>query len=275
LSPAKLKPAAIKITDSHYGRVWTLFRCRECGHIFANPCPSAALISRLYAQIEDPEYEAEAANRAQNFIPILNQLDKLFPNRGKILDIGAATGIFLALARERKWEAMGVEPSAWAVQVASEKYNLTLIQSTFEETQLPAASFQVITMIDFIEHIPRPREALRKAAALLEPGGVVVIVTPNINSPAARLAGKRWWHYRPAHLAYFTWSSLTTLLKKEGFLPIKKFTYIWTFSLYYLLSRFDSLRVLWSPPKLALFWKKVQVKLPLGDSFVIFAGKKT
>ena len=270
----QLEPATIKITDSHYGQTWNLSQCSDCGHIFANPCPPIELINRLYARIEDPEYEAEAANRAQNFIPILNQLDQIFPNRGKILDVGAATGIFLALAQKRKWQVTGVEPSTWAVRLASEKYNLNLIENTFEKVKLPAGNFQVITMIDFIEHVPHPKEAVRKAANLLQPEGILVIVTPNIKSLVARLAGKRWWHYRPAHLAFFTWSSLTTLLEQAGFQLLKKSTYIWTFSLYYLLSRFDSLRALWSPPKLALFWKKVQVKLPLGDSFVIFAAKK-
>jgi len=273
--PEEFGPEAVKITARDYGRLWTLYRCLDCGHIFANPCPSPLTISRFYQQIIDPDYEAEAAGRSQNFRPILNQLDKSFPVKGRLLDVGAATGIFLSLARQRKWVVTGVEPSSWAVQVAAQKYNLNLIQSTFEEAELPAGHFQVITMIDFIEHIPQPMAAVTKASKLLQKEGMLVMVTPNIKSLMARLAGKRWWHYRPAHLAFFTHSSLNTLLTRGGFHPTKISRYTWTFSLYYLLSRFESLRPLWSKPKLALFWKKVRVKLALGDSFIIYATRRS
>ena len=272
--PHNLGPEAVKITDSSYGRLWSLFLCQDCGHIFANPCPSPSTVAQLYRQINDPAYEEEAAGRAQNFKPILNQLDRYFPQKGKLLDIGAATGIFLALAREKGWEVSGIEPSVWAVGVAAKKYNLDLIPASFEEAKLPANYFQVVTMIDFIEHIPHPLEAVRKAAHLLEPLGVLVIVTPNIKSLAARVAGAKWWHFRPAHLAFFTASSLQKLLAEAGFQTKKSSSYSWTFSLFYLISRFRFLRPIWNQPKVALLTKKVRVKLALGDSFLIYAQKK-
>lgn len=273
-TPQNLVPEAVKITDSGYGRLWTLFRCQDCGHIFANPCPPPGAVAQLYRQIKDPAYEEEAMGRAQNFKPILNQLERFFPQKGILLDVGAATGIFLALARDRGWKVSGIEPSLWAVDVAAKKYNLHLIPNSFEEAELPANHFQVISMIDFIEHIPQPLEAVRKAARLLQSNGVLVIVTPNIESLAARVAGKKWWHFRPAHLAFFTDSSLKELLERSGFQTKKISSYTWTFSLHYLISRFQFLRPLWSQPKVASFSQKVRVKLSLGDSFLIYAQKR-
>ena len=42
VDPQALASADFKITDSRYGSRWTLFACRDCGFVFANPLPDAA-----------------------------------------------------------------------------------------------------------------------------------------------------------------------------------------------------------------------------------------
>jgi SAM-dependent methyltransferase len=272
-SAARLSRDQIKITDSQYGETWSLDICLDCGHIFANPSPSPRDLLPLYREVEDPLYEEEAAGRSRNFLRILSLLEKIVPEKGPLLDVGAATGILPDLARRRGWQADGVEPSSWAVNVAEKKYHLRLIESYFETAPLPENHYGVVTMIDFIEHTPLPYEAARKAGQILGPAGILVLVTPDIHSLAARLAGRKWWHFRPAHLAFFSRSSLAALLGRAGFFIFHERRYAWTFSARYLLSRKQWLRFASENPGLASFLKRIPLKLALGDSFEIYARK--
>jgi SAM-dependent methyltransferase len=264
----------IKITDSQYGKTWDLSLCLECGHLFADPCPTPEFIFSLYGEVEDPLYEDEAAGRAKNFLRILKRLESLIPERGPLFDVGAATGILLDLARSRGWQPDGIDPSAWAVGVAAARHGLSLRQGPFETASLPEDFFAAVTMVDIIEHTPLPFEAAKKAHDVLLPGGILVIVTPDIHSASARLAGRRWWHLRPAHLAYFSRSSLAALLRRAGFSIVKEHRYSWTFSLHYLLSRRPGFGFLLRNRRLASFLKKIRLKLALGDSFEVYAVKE-
>ena len=270
----RLDKDQIKITDSEYGKIWDLSVCADCGHIFADPSPKPEFIFSLYRQVEDPAYDAEAEGRANNFRGILDNLDALVPERGRLFDVGAATGILLDLARGRGWTPDGIEASAWAVDFARRTRGLPLRQGYFEEARTEPASCRAVTMIDFIEHTPKPREAVARAYDLLAPGGVICLVTPDIHSLAARLAGKRWWHLRPGHLAYFSKRSLAALLAGAGFTIVRRKRYAWTFSAHYLLTRIGAFRPLVRGRRTALFFKRISIKLALGDSFEIYARKE-
>jgi hypothetical protein len=128
-------------------------------------------------------------------------------------------------------------------------------------------------MVDFIEHTPLPYEALVRARSILRLSGVLVLVTPDIHSRAARLAGRGWWHLRPAHVAFFSRRSLEALLRRAGFSVIAERRYSWTFSLHYLLSRRPAFRALLGKPGAASFLKRIPIKLALGDSFEVYAVK--
>lgn len=270
-SADRLTADEIKITDKGYGRLWDLGLCRDCRHVFANPCPTPALMNALYASVEDPLYDAEAEGRGRNFIRILDTLERLGGGaRGWLFDVGAATGILLDLARGRGWTPDGIEPSAWAVRFAKDKYGLEIRRGDIETADLPAGSYGAVAMVDVIEHTPRPAAAVRRAYEILAPGGLLCIVTPDFASAAARLAGRRWWHIRPGHLSYFSRGSLDALLAGAGFRVVRRRRYVWTFSLHYLLTRKLPLP---AEGRLASFLKRIPIKLPLGDSFEIYARK--
>jgi len=261
----------VKITDSEYGKIWDLSICGRCRHIFANPSPSPDFIASLYGEVEDPSYDEESEGRARNFLVILKVLERLRPAKGKLFDVGAATGILLALARGRGWIPFGVEPSGWAVARAREGHGLFLLHGSLDGVPESLGLFQAVTMVDIIEHTPAPREAVAKAAALLEDGGWLCLVTPDIRSAAARLAGKRWWHLRPGHLAYFSKESLERLLGDAGFRIVERRRYAWTFSAHYLATRLFP--GAFQAGRFASFLKRIRIKLALRDSFEIYAMK--
>lgn len=270
VDPEKLSAADFRITDNRYGSLWTFHLCRDCKFVFSNPAPGAESLEAMYSSLEDSEYSLEADNRGRNFSIILNRLEKIIPSGGHLLDVGAASGIFMHLAREKGFRVHGVEPSAQLVREARERYGLDVIQGTVD--QLPAGTtYQVITCLDLIEHMADPLEELRRITARLAPGGILVVVTPDIRSLAARLTGRRWWHYRIAHVNFFSRPSLDRLIALLGLKTISRRRYAWHFSLFYLTTR------LWPSlghrPALQRFLKKIHLKLQLLDSWEVYARK--
>jgi 2-polyprenyl-3-methyl-5-hydroxy-6-metoxy-1,4-benzoquinol methylase len=268
--PQAIGAADFRITDSHYGARWTLFSCRECGFVFANPVPDGEAIARFYAALDDEEYSQEDEGRGRNFAVILKRLRRFVPPGSSLLDVGAASGIFLNLARRGGYRVAGIEPSARLVADAERLYGLTLFRGSAEEF-VAGEAFAAVTLLDVLEHVTDPGAFLSVLERFLAPGGMLVIVTPDIGSLAARLMGGRWWHYRAAHVNFFSRRSLERLLAAHGFEIALRKRFAWNFSTYYLLTRmlpFLKGKALQRP------LKKLHCKLQLFDSWEVYARKK-
>jgi 2-polyprenyl-3-methyl-5-hydroxy-6-metoxy-1,4-benzoquinol methylase len=198
-------------------------------------------------------------------------LNKIAKPGNTLLDVGAASGIFLDLARKEGYEISGIEPSSFLVKEAESVYGLKLFRDTIENFR-PGEKFAVITLLDILEHVVEPDAFMDKIDTLLEKDGIIVIVTPDINSFTAKIAGKCWWHYRIAHINFFNLESIIYLLNKHACQVVKKKRYAWHFSLFYLLTRiFPSLK---NKKALQKILKSINLKLQLFDSWEIYARKK-
>jgi 2-polyprenyl-3-methyl-5-hydroxy-6-metoxy-1,4-benzoquinol methylase len=200
----------------------------------------------------------------------LRRLRPHAPPDSPLLDVGAASGIFLNLARNAGYRVTGIEPSAALVADAERLYGLKLFCGTVE--QYPAGEkFKVISLLDVLEHMADPSSFLSTLEPLFAPDALLVIVTPDIGSWAARIMAGRWWHYRIAHINFFNLDSLRWLLAKHDFEIILKKRFAWNFSLYYLLTRL----LPWCKGRtLQKSLKKLHCKLQLFDSWEIYARKK-
>lgn len=214
-SPAK--PVGVK---SGY----PFYRCRDCGLLFVWPIPADNLtiysedyFAGAHGGFGYVDYDQDKAQMTSTFESYLEILAARSSGVGDLLDVGAATGFFLDLARARGWRTVGVEPSAFAVRVATKK-GLDVKQGVVENLDIPAASFDVITMWDVIEHVNDPRASLAAAFRLLRPGGILAINTPDSGSILARLLGLRWHLVLPPeHLVLFHQESLRRLLAESRF----------------------------------------------------------
>jgi SAM-dependent methyltransferase len=153
---------------------------------------------------------------------------------------------------------------------AVKRYGIPLFVGSLENFP-KKQTYELITMLDVLEHVADPDSFLSALQPLLTPDALLVIVTPDISSWAARITAGRWWHYRSAHLNFFNLDSLRWLLEKHGFEIILKKRFAWNFSVYYLLTRL----LPWGK-SLALQkpLKKLHCKLQLFDSWEIYARKK-
>jgi 2-polyprenyl-3-methyl-5-hydroxy-6-metoxy-1,4-benzoquinol methylase len=154
-------------------------------------------------------------------------LDILRKRRGRLLEIGCAGGFFLDEARKRGFDVVGVELNATMANHARDTLGLSVIQGRIEDIDSDPLrqSFDVIVLMDVLEHIPDPRALFHKIADWLVPNADLLIRGPLHNNPIAeakewirRLIGiqKELPGY-PLDVNGFTKKSLTRLLGEYGF----------------------------------------------------------
>lgn len=270
--PLTIDSSDFRITDNRYGQCWTFKRCLSCRMVYADPAPQAEDLIRFYSGLDDGEYGQEADGRAQNFHTILNALSKMPLGGKRLLDIGSANGLFVYLARQEGYLAEGIEPAASLVNEAEKRYGIELFNGTLDGFPRQSESWDIVTLLDLIEHIADPAAFLRQVNGLMSDGGLLVIVTPDIDSLAARLMQRRWWHHRIAHIQFFPLKTMNRLLQDCGFEIEMKRRYAWHFSSLYLVSRLIPQRFL--PSGLQKVLKKINLKVQLFDSWEIYATKK-
>lgn len=131
---------------------------------------------------------------------------------GSLLDVGAGTGDFLKVAKEKGWQVHGMEPNKNAAKLALEKgIDLKAFLNDFEGKQ-----FDVVTLWHVLEHIPDLEETILKLAALVKPQGTLIIAVPNFKSFDARHYGKFWAAYDvPRHLWHFSKKSMKNLFAEN------------------------------------------------------------
>lgn len=206
-------------------------RCRACGLVYRNIRPNAKELSGYYGQWEAANLSpAMMAGRTEVFDAILRRLAP-FRRNNRVLDVGAGHGFFLRACADRGWEGNGVEPSRRAVDYARQQLGLSLTCGTFEEAAYPAGHFDAVTFINVLEFLPDPKGALRKAQALLRPGGVVAVRFSNATFHVAAFKLFRFLgrvHRRlnlvdlaVIHLYAFDANSITRLLLESGFTEAK------------------------------------------------------
>jgi SAM-dependent methyltransferase len=267
-----------KITGNEISRPSRIVKCLRCGLVFMNPRPAAHALMDNYKDFIDNLYTEEECGRRISARKILKVLTGMKTRRGKLLDIGCATGYLLDEARKAGWRVYGVELSKWAVSYAKEKLNLKdVFNGALEDAGYPENYFDAVVMQDCIEHLLDPKSALTQIRKVLKPDGILVVNTPDINSLASRLLKARWWGINSAHLYYFDRSSLKGLLSLCGFKPVKCRYHARTFSIKYWTSKARS----YSPGlyRLIMFLidKKIMINqmltVNLGDQIEVYAAK--
>ena len=123
-------------------------------------------------------------------------------------------------ARRAGIDVAGVEPAVRAAQ-AARAAGLTVYTGTLAEAALPSSEYHAVTLIEVIEHLPRPGEVLQEIRRLLVPDGVLVIGTGNAASWTVRLMGGGWDYFQVGrhggHISFFTPESLQRLAGRYGF----------------------------------------------------------
>jgi len=218
-----------------------LYRCDSCRLIMVWPTPQVVEIySEKYFKgghggVGYVDYDQDKRAMDATFVAFLERIERRTPSKGKLLDVGAATGYLLDLARKRGWDPAGVEVSEWAASEARRK-GLDVFTGDLAKCPFKSESFSAVTLFDVFEHATDPRGMLREAHRLLADGGLAAINTPDTSSVVARLLG-RYWHLftPPEHLFYFNVRNLSLLLRDTGFEVVRIERIGKSFTLQYVL----------------------------------------
>ncbi|HOW70654.1 MAG TPA: class I SAM-dependent methyltransferase [Phycisphaerae bacterium] len=199
-----------------------LLRCPACGFVTAGLEPPAEA-RRLYEGDyftggEYLDYLADEGFFKRNFRPRLDAVRRQCPG-GRLLEIGAAYGFFMDLAKE-SFDTVGFEVNPEAVRYARERLGLDVRCDDFlaATTESVGGPIDVAVMWDVIEHLERPDRFLGHIANLSKPGACLFVTTGDIGSLVARIRGRTWrMIHPPSHLHYFSRKTMTRLLQRTGF----------------------------------------------------------
>jgi SAM-dependent methyltransferase len=136
--------------------------------------------------------------------------------RGRLLDVGCASGKFLRQMAAVGWTCAGIEPDP---EAAARARQVTPNVFTGEPMAAPFApeSFDLVTAFHVLEHLPDPLAVLRRMLGWLAPGGTAVVEVPNVGGLGARLFGPYWSGLDlPRHLVHFSPATLTALVVRAG-----------------------------------------------------------
>lgn len=270
--------AAFRCTSADYGEHAQIVQCHACGYVYANPRWDPDDLIAAYTAVEDDTYVRERVGRELTFRRHLRTLEKYSgPANGRaLLDVGAYIGVFVEVARAAGWDALGVEPSAWAVKQAR-RHGLPVIEGTLAAADLQDRTFDVITLWDVIEHVDDPAAELGRAFDRLNPGGIIAVHTMDIDSIAARLMGRRWPWLMAMHIHYFSRRTLMAMMRRRGFEILWGGPQGRLLRLGYIASRLAGLNPALGRAADAVVhragWESVALPLNFGDLITVFGRK--
>ena len=195
-----------------------------------------------------------------------------FRSSGRLLEAGCAYGFLLDEAK-RDFDVTGIELAEPAAEHCRRSGLHVLTGPVDDRLLKELGAFDVIVMLDVIEHLPSPRDTVALLAGHLKPGGIIVITTGDFGALSARLAGARWRLMTPPqHLWFFSLESMRRMASSIG-LKTEHVDHPWKTVPLSLIS-FQLARMIGFEPRRILPWGKLGIPLNLFDAMRVVLRKE-
>jgi 2-polyprenyl-3-methyl-5-hydroxy-6-metoxy-1,4-benzoquinol methylase len=233
--------------------VFQIVECQLCGNLYLNPRPTKSELSTIYP----PNYYAynydvaihPIAIRAKNWldkVKVKQWLQHLSTPTPRFLDVGCGNGRYLKMLHQLgvpRDYLYGVEMNDRQIeQLKADGFHGYYGRIEDVEDQLPAASFDLIVLLQVLEHVENPRQMMTSLAKLLAPGGILIVETPNTKSWDVKLFRRGYWggYHIPRHWNLLSAATLKRLANEQG-LDVKTFNFLpahsfWIFSFHHWIS---------------------------------------
>ena len=206
----------------------SLRRCSNCGATYVFPQPSAADLAAHFRDdpAENEDLEGKFEMNREKVLARVAEYIRGRMQRGTILDVGCATGLFLArFFRRPNWDPWGLELTAKAAEKAAAR-GVQVGRGDVHNARFADDSFDVITVLDAFYYFPEPARELAEFHRILTRDGLLVLELPWATSRIWRTStslgrlvsgSRRTLLQSSDHLFYFTPKSIALLLARCGF----------------------------------------------------------
>lgn len=209
-----------------------IVECSKCGLMYASP--RARFVDHEDYEQWEPEgvlkgvttdpnhpyrwrYEKESG-QVRDFEPTRKVLHKLYPDGGRVVEVGSGLGYLLRCFKDKGWDVLGVDPWRELPAHTQEIHGIETIPTTLEKAKLSDASADVVVMLHVIEHLPDPVATLREINRILKPGGHMVIETPRYDTLMFKLLRHRERSVKcEGHIYFYTFDTLRKTYERAGF----------------------------------------------------------
>lgn len=192
-------PTLFSTIEVQLKRPAELWQCLSCKSWFAQNIVPEESAARCYAAGSSDSRWVTQSFGQEKTAEMASRLSFLLRHGIRVLDVGASDGGFLDFAKANGAITVAVEPSSGCQSVLHEKGHghYAVLEKVTED------KFDLIAAFDLVEHLYDFNGFMERCAALLSPGGKLVILTGDIGSLGARLSRTRWWYVRfPEHIVF-------------------------------------------------------------------------
>lgn len=219
--------------SNNYKNLYTKFglnlvMCKHCGLVYTNPrMPESEILERYESPLFFEEYlKSLKANSTtydrdsirSHYYLLVGLIDGFFAPGKKMLDVGSGAGFFLKVVEEKGWKAEGIEISKMASDYANEILGVNVHNSKLEDAKFSSENYDLVTLLDTIEHLTDPLRTLKEIYRVLKNDGLIIVSTPDIKSLSRTFLGKHWSILSPGeHLYNFSTKTLSLMLSKANF----------------------------------------------------------
>lgn len=218
--------------------VMSIVECESCSLMFTNPIPSLIWnqtflnpqVNTFWTEPVWMTLEWQRQWAREKFTDGLRILRRLTP-AGTLLDVGTGPGLFVRMAQEAGYRATGLDILPEGVERAR-GHNIPVIYSTVSDVS-HSQKFSIVTLWCVIAHDPKCVDLLKDCYQLLEPGGTILIETPNMTLwrtlRRSRSLLEKFHLVESSHdelgayghINHFTVATLSRLLEATGFKEIR------------------------------------------------------
>jgi SAM-dependent methyltransferase len=208
-------------------------RCMDCSLVFQNPRLAETAIAALYhsqdyfgrarsshsaAYVDYLRYDRFRIEQSRRRMTRI--IEVTGTRRGRLLDVGSASGFFGVAAREAGFEVTCIEPDVDLAAYGSKAYGLTFLANTLENCSLECERFDVITLWGTNSVLLHPLRSFEQLVQALKPGGVLAMNTQDFDHWIRRIFPRLMigWNV----MFNLSNRSLDVLMRKLGLTPIHR-----------------------------------------------------
>jgi len=201
-------------------------KCTDCQFAFTKeiPCEISFFKNRYQNDWFDPRSEIISNRKTYILDYIFEKIEKIHNKKGKLLDVGSFAGKLLLYAKDNGYDPSGVEVNPKLAKFTKQELGFETYNQELQTLNLPEQEFNIITIIDVLEHLVSPRIVLEKLFYTLKINGILVIKVPNYPMQNLKQTIANWIGMNSrgifggfAHVNHFNVHSMKWILEELGF----------------------------------------------------------